>query len=153
ILRSAHASVDVLDDGPAPRSCEPPQLLQLILRLLVQGADSRVYGGPHASTSKATTCSPRAASPAGPVPASRRGAVKDGKSFGVMVPPEGGPTGCARMIDGRPSAGDSVDVLRDVPRVRSTRTSRLSDLFCDIRTSPTHRSVLDARDARRRAAP
>ena len=46
----ADAVVDVLDAGPASCLDEPPQLLQLVLRLLVERADPGVDRGPHHST-------------------------------------------------------------------------------------------------------
>ena len=53
ILRPAHPAIDVLDRRPASGADVPPQLLQLVLRLLVDGAHPRVDGRLHASTSPA----------------------------------------------------------------------------------------------------
>src|SRR5206468_11876312 len=50
VLRPAHPFVDVFDALPAARLDIAPELLELVLRLLVQSTDARVDGGPHGST-------------------------------------------------------------------------------------------------------
>ena len=52
ILRPAHPFVQLLGGRPAPRLRVPPQLLELIFRLLIDGADPRVDGGLYALTSR-----------------------------------------------------------------------------------------------------
>jgi len=47
ILRSRHALIDVLDRRPVARLHVASNLLQLILRLLLESRDAGVYGGPH----------------------------------------------------------------------------------------------------------
>src|SRR5437016_206362 len=49
ILRPAHTLVGVLDSRPPSRPDVSPELQQLVLRLLINGRDTGVNGGPHQS--------------------------------------------------------------------------------------------------------
>jgi hypothetical protein len=56
-----------------------------------------------------------------------------------------------RMILGRPSAGDAVDVLRDVRVLSARGRPDFTDRPCDIRTNDARRSVRPCRDVSTRS--